>query len=309
MVNYKNLPKQVKIVEVSPRDGLQNESVQVSTKDKIAFIELLAKSGLKDIEITSFVHPKVVPQLSDADELIKGLKRFDDITYSALVPNLKGLERAIDSGIKRVAVFTACSETFTKKNINMSISESLTVFQEVTKKAIKNGLAVRGYISTCFVCPYEGEIKKEKVLEVAKALVDMGIYEVSLGDTIGAAVPTDITETVSYVIEKVPKEKIALHFHDTYGTALSNVISGLELGVSTFDASSGGLGGCPFAPGASGNLATEDLVYMLNKMKINTGVDLNKLAGASIYMQNIIGRSLPSKQLERLISTKQILSV
>jgi isopropylmalate/homocitrate/citramalate synthase len=309
MVTEKNLPKKVKIVEVGPRDGLQNEPVTISTQNKIGFIELLAESGLKDIEITSFVHPKVIPQLSDAEDVIKGLRQFEGVAYSALVPNLKGLQRAIDSGIKKVAVFTACSETFTKVNINMSIDESLKTFKEVTKTAIENGLSVRGYISTCFVCPYEGEIKKEKVLYVAKALIDLGIYEVSLGDTIGAAVPIDIFEAVGYVINQIPKEKIALHFHDTYGTALANVMSGLELGISTYDTSAGGLGGCPFAPGASGNLATEDLVYMLNKMKIETGVNINKLARASFYMQNIIGHTLPSKQLQRLGITGDILNV
>lgn len=309
MVIKSNLPKKVKIVEVGPRDGLQNESVNVSTKDKIAFIELLAASGLKDIETTSFVHPKVVPQLSDAEDVLKGLRRFDNVTYSALVPNLKGLQRAINSGIKKIAVFTACSETFTKTNINMSVEESLKTFKEVTKAALENKISVRGYVSTCFVCPYEGEIKKEKVLYVTKALIDLGIYEVSLGDTIGAAVPTDVHETIGYVINQIPKEKIALHFHDTYGTALANVMSGLELGISTYDSSSGGLGGCPFAPGASGNLATEDLVYMLNKMKIKTDIDINKLVQASLYMQNIIGRILPCKQLQRLGMAGQILNI
>lgn len=300
----KKYPEKVKIVEVGPRDGLQNESKLVETKDKVLFIEKLAKSGLKEIEVSSFVNPKVIPQLADAEEVIKDLKHHDGVVYSALAPNIKGFDRALASGIKKIAVFTACSETFNKRNINMTIKESIDNFKPIVESSLKNKMLVRGYISTCFVCPYEGEIKKEKVLEVALALLDMGAYEVSIGDTIGAASPKDVFETVEYLLTRIPREKIALHFHDTYGTALANIVSGLELGISTYDSSCGGLGGCPYAPGASGNLATEDLIYLLDRMGIQSGIDLKKLVEASVFIQDIIGHPLPSKQLKRLIDCK-----
>ena len=295
-----NYPQSVKIIEVGPRDGLQNESEIISTSDKLVFIEKLIASGLKNIEVSSFVHPEKVPQLKDAKEIISGLKEYPGLVYSALVPNIQGLERAKESGIKRISVFTSASETFTKKNINMTIKESLDTFKSIAEGAKKNNISVRGYISTCFICPYEGDIAKEKVLDITKALLELGVDEVSLGDTIGAASPKDVFETVGHVLNKVSKENIALHFHDTYGTALANVVAGLELGISTFDSSAGGLGGCPYAPGASGNLATEDILYLLNRMNIETGVNLGKLAEASFFMQKILGRTLPSKQLKRL---------
>ena len=303
----KQYPKSVKIVEVGPRDGLQNEKEIISAKDKIKFIELLAASGLKNIEVTSFVSPKAVPQLADAEEVVNGLKDcrglpWQALNLSCLVPNVKGLDRAISSGIKRIAIFTAASETFNKKNINMSVKKSIETYNDVIKTALTKGIVVRGYVSTCFYCPYEGKIKKEKVLEVANALIDLGVDEVSLGDTIGAAVPKDVLETVGFLLKEIPKEKIALHFHDTYGTALANVTAGLELGITTFDSSAGGLGGCPYAPGAAGNLATEDLVYLLNQSGIKTGVDLNKLTKASKFMQKILKRKLPSKQLARVLT-------
>lgn len=300
-------PKKVKIVEVGPRDGLQNEKEVISTKDKLIFIQKLANCGLTSIEVTSFVHPKKIPQLADAEEVIKGVKEIKspfEIEWSCLVPNMKGLERAIETGIKRIAIFTAASETFNMKNINMSPKESIATFEDVVKIALSKGMTVRGYVSTCFVCPYEGKINKEKVLEVTNALFDLGVDEVSIGDTIGAAVPKDVFDTVGYIIENIPREKIALHFHDTYGTALANVSAGLELGVTTFDSSCGGLGGCPFAPGASGNLATEDLVYLLNSSDINTGVNLDKLVETSEFMQGVLKRKLPSKQLQRLLTQK-----
>jgi hydroxymethylglutaryl-CoA lyase len=306
-----SLPKMVKIVEVGPRDGLQNEPGEISTETKLAFIQQLKASGLNQIEVTSFVNPKRIPQLADAAEVLKGLgfplgevesSEIDlgNVVYSALVPNEKGLERAMASGVKRIAVFTAASNTFTHKNINMSISESLAAFQPVVKTAVSSGMSVRGYVSTCFVCPYEGEINPNAVGEVTERLLEMGVDEVSLGDTIGAAAPVDIYETVGSVLSSVPVEKIALHFHDTYGTALANVLAGLELGITTFDSSAGGLGGCPYAPGASGNLATEDLVYFLHRMGIQTGVDLETLAQASWIIERALGRELPSKQLKRL---------
>lgn len=292
-----NYPRNVKIVEVGPRDGLQNESTIVSTADKIKFIELLSQSGLKEIEATSFVHPKAIPQLADGDEVIKSLNLKGPVLYSALVPNMKGFERAIGSGIKRIAVFTATSETFVKKNINMTIKESLDIFKPVIAGALENGITVRGYVSTCFVCPYEGKIKKEAVLAVADSLLELGVDEVSLGDTIGAAASKDVYETIGHVLSKISKDKIALHFHDTYSNALENVKAGLELGIGVFDSSAGGIGGCPYAPGAAGNLSTESLLSMLNEMKIETGVRVDKIAEASKFLNAILGKKSSSKKL------------
>ena len=289
------LPSRVHIVEVGPRDGLQNEAAQIPTTSKIAFIRALAAAGLTQIEATSFVSPKAIPQLADAVEVAKQLPAVAGVTYSALVPNEKGLERAIESGIKRIAVFTAASESFTKKNINMTIDGSLATFTPVIAKALAGGISVRGYLSTCFVCPYEGDIGREKVRELTQRLLDMGVDEVAISDTIGAASPRQVSDTVEFVLAKTPSEKIALHFHDTYGMALANVLVGLQLGITTFDASAGGLGGCPYAPGASGNLATEDLVYMLDRMGIETGVDLTKLIAASALIESAIGRATRSR--------------
>jgi hydroxymethylglutaryl-CoA lyase len=300
------LPDRVSIVEVGPRDGLQNESTPISTDVKLRFIQELVEAGLSQIEVTSFVNPKRVPQLADAPELIAKLPNAPGVTFSALVPNEKGLDRAIESGVKRIAVFTAASETFTQKNIGASIDESLAAFSPLVERAIDAGLSVRGYLSTCFVCPYEGEIKKEPVRELSTRLLDIGVDEVAISDTIGAAAPTDVRKTVGFVLENIPAEKIALHFHDTYGTALANVVAGLELGVATFDASAGGLGGCPFAPGAAGNLATEDLVYLLDRMNIRTGlagqsdVDLAKVVDAASIIANALNRPLPSAQWRRM---------
>jgi len=300
------MPDRVRIVEVGPRDGLQNESTPVATEVKLQFVRRLVDAGLSQIEVTSFVNPKRVPQLADAPELIAKLPNAADVTFSALVPNEKGLDRAIESGVKRIAVFTAASETFTQKNIGMSIDESMTSFASIVKRATGAGLSVRGYVSTCFVCPYEGEIEKERVRDVTARLLDTGVDEVAISDTIGAAAPTDVRETVGFVLENIPAEKIALHFHDTYGTALANVVAGLELGVATFDASAGGLGGCPFAPGAAGNLATEDLVYLLDRMNIRTGlagqsdVDLAKVVDAASIIANALNRPLPSAQWRRM---------
>ncbi len=299
------LPKQARIVEVGPRDGLQNEPEAISTEDKRRFIHLLVASGLQQIEVTSFVHPKRIPQLADAADLIRSLQPHPGVTYSALVPNMKGLERAQETGIQRIAVFTAASETFTQKNINMTIKESLDTFRPVIEGGLALGMSVRAYVSTCWVCPYEGDIAPEQVLPVVQALAGMGVDEISLGDTIGAAVPTDVKRTMDLLLTHHPADKLALHFHDTYGTALANVVAGLEMGVTTFDASAGGLGGCPYAPGASGNLATEDLVYLLTRMGVETGVNLGKLAEASAFMQGVLGRRLPSKQLQRLMANME----
>ena len=288
----------VRIVEVGPRDGLQNESTIVSTAKKAEFIRLLVAAGLTEIEVASFVHPKWVPQLADAQDLIKQLEPHDGVRYSALVPNMKGLERALESGIRRIAVFTASSETFNRKNINMGVQESIEVFTPVVARALKEGLSVRGYVSTCFVCPYEGAIAKEKVADVTRALFDIGVDEVSIGDTIGAATPRDVEITVGYLLGSFPASKLAMHFHDTYGMAVANVYQSLQMGITTFDSSAGGLGGCPYAPGASGNAATEDLLYLFDRLGIETGVDLKLLRRASHFIGQELARDLPSRVLK-----------
>ena len=296
------LPNKVKIIEVGARDGLQNEPGLILLEDKLKFISMLSASGLRDIEAAAFVHPKYVPQMADSADLIPQLlAKNNTVNFSALVPNMKGLEKAIESGIKRIAVFSAASETFTAKNINMSIAESLKVFKEVIDEALKNKISVRAYLSTCFVCPYEGEIDHNKVYDLSLALLDMGVDEVSLGDTIGAAAPTDVHRLLeTFQAKSLDLKQIALHMHDTYGTALANVAAGLEHGISTFDSSCGGLGGCPYAPGASGNLATEDLVYMLDRMGIETGVSLEALVKASTFIEQKLNKTLPAKNLRRL---------
>ena len=293
-----SLPRSIRIVEVGPRDGLQNESTIISTAKKAEFIQLLVAAGLKDIEVASFVHPKWVPQLADAQELISQLEPHEAVRYSALVPNMKGLERAMASGIRRIAVFTAASETFNRKNINMGIQESIDVFKPVVAEALKNGLSVRGYVSTCFVCPYEGPITKEKVGDVAGALFSLGVDEVSIGDTIGAATPREVEDTVGYLLAQFPASKLAMHFHDTYGMAVANVYQSLQMGITTFDSSAGGLGGCPYAPGASGNVATEDLLYLIDRLGIETGVDLKLVRQASHFIGQELARELPSRVLK-----------
>ena len=298
------LPKTVRIVEVGPRDGLQNETTIVATEKKAEFIALLVQAGLRDIEVTSFVHPKWVPQLADGEDLIKRLKGEAVVRYSALVPNVKGLERAIASGIRRIAVFTAASETFNRKNINMGIKESIDGFRPVVDRATKEGMSVRGYVSTCFVCPYEGAISKEKVAEVTRALLDLGVDEVSIGDTIGAATPRDVENTGGHLVRQFPIARLAMHFHDTYGMAVANVYQSLQMGFSTFDSSAGGLGGCPYAPGASGNVATEDLLYMLDRLNIETGVSLKMVRRASHFIAAELGRNLPSRVLQTTAGEK-----
>jgi len=292
------LPKSVRIVEVGPRDGLQNESKTVSTEKKAEFIKLLAAAGLKEIEVASFVHPKWVPQLADSEDLIRRLEPNPGVRYSALVPNMRGLERAIASGIRRIAVFTAASETFNQKNINMGVQESIDVFRPVVVRALQEGISVRGYLSTCFVCPYEGAVAKEKVADVTRALFDIGVDEVSIGDTIGAATPKDVETTVGFLLLSFPVRQLAMHFHDTYGMAVANVYQSLQMGITTFDSSAGGLGGCPYAPGASGNAATEDLVYLFDKLGVETGVSLKLLRLASHMIGQELARDLPSRVLK-----------
>jgi hydroxymethylglutaryl-CoA lyase len=271
------LPKQVKIIDVSPRDGLQNEKQNISTKTKLKLIRKLEKSGLKHIEVTGFVSPKWVPQLADSLDICKNLDFNSAIEYSALAPNLRGMQSAIASGIKEVAVFTAASESFTKKNINCSIDESFERFMPVMELAKQHNIKVRGYVSCVLGCPYEGDIAADKVAEITKRLFDIGCYEVSLGDTIGTGTPEKAKLMFEACLNIAPVEKLALHFHNTYGQALANIYACMQLGAHIIDASVAGLGGCPYAKGASGNVATEDVVYMLNGLDIESGINLNKL--------------------------------
>ncbi len=292
------LPQKIILTEVGPRDGLQNEKELLSTSQKLQFIQKLSEAGISQIEVGSFVSPKWVPQMGDTEEIVKALPSSNSIRNICLVPNQKGFEKALELGVRNIALFTAASETFTKKNINKTISESLKEFEAISIQAQKNNMWVRGYVSTCFVCPYEGKIKAEKVLEVSQVLMDLGVDELSLGDTIGAAVPTQVEVLLNLLASKISSDKIALHFHDTRGTALANVLAGLQFGIYRFDSSAGGLGGCPYAPGASGNLATEDLVYLLNEMGLNTGIDLSKVVEASRMMSEFLKRPLASKYLQ-----------
>ena len=281
-----DLPKSVKLVEVGPRDGLQNQPRILSTEEKIEYIRRLAEAGLKDIEVTSFVHPKWVPQLADAADVVARLPRHSDVRYSALVPNMKGLERALESGIRRIAVFTAASETFNRKNINMGIGESIEVFRPVVDRATREGLSVRGYVSTCFVCPYEGVITKEAVSTVTRSLFDLGIDEVSIGDTIGSATPRDVEDLLDHLLSQFPGRQLAMHFHDTYGMAIANIYQSLKMGLTTFDSSAGGIGGCPYAPGAAGNVATETVLFLFDRLGIQTGVSLPALREAAAFISH-----------------------
>ena len=292
------VPSGVKLVEVGPRDGLQNEHASISTADKIAFVNALTAAGHTMIEVSAFVSPKWVPQMADAAEVFAGIDRKRGVRYTALVPNLQGLERASSAGVSEVAIFAAASETFSRKNINQSIDESLANYSGVVKTAAREGLEVRGYLSTCFVCPFEGPVDPARVAEVAQRLLDLGCYEIAVSDTIGAAHPGQVTAVLDAVTKTVPLEKVALHFHDTRGTALANVLAGLDYGVTTFDSSAGGLGGCPFAPGAAGNLATEDLLFMLNGLGIDTGVSIDGVAAASRLIETKLDHKLPSRYLQ-----------
>jgi hydroxymethylglutaryl-CoA lyase len=296
------VPSRVSIVEVGPRDGLQNEAAHVATADKIAFIDLLSAARAAagpnthgTIEVSAFVSPKWVPQMADAEAVFDGIDRRADVRYSALVPNLAGLERAHAAGVTDAAIFAAASETFSRKNINQTIDESLATYRQVCERAAQLGIRVRAYVSTAFGCPFEGAVPPRRVAEVSAALVEMGSYEVAVSDTIGIAHPGQVPRVVGEVSTRVPIDRIALHFHDTRGTALANVLAALELGVATFDASAGGLGGCPYAPGATGNLATEDLLYMLDGLGITTGVDLNGVVAASSFIESRVGHALPSR--------------
>jgi hydroxymethylglutaryl-CoA lyase len=295
------LPERVTIYEVGPRDGLQNEARQVPTADKIRFIESLIAAGLKRIEITSFVSPKWIPQLADGAEVSRGVPRPADVRFSALVPNRKGLDAALASGMKEIAVFLSASETHNKKNINKTIAETLAAFADVVPPALAAGVPVRAYVSTVFGCPYEGDVDPARVVALTQALREMGVYQVSLGDTIGVANPRQVEDVLGQVLGVIPVDRIddiAVHFHDTQGTALANCLVALTLGITTIDAAVGGLGGCPYAPGASGNLATDDVVAMLHSMGVETGIDLDKLVECSRLAATFVGHELSSKYMK-----------
>lgn len=289
------LPKHVKVVEVGPRDGLQNETEIVPTAVKVALIDKLAAAGLPAIEAGSFVSPKWVPQMADTPAVLAGIARRSGVSYPVLVPNLKGLEGALAAGVEEIAVFGAASESFSRKNINCSIAESLERFAPVIAAAADKGLRVRGYVSCVLGCPYEGPVAPEKVAAVAERLFAMGCYEISLGDTIGTGTPGKAKAMVEAVAQRVPRERLAAHFHDTYGQALANIYAVLETGVAGVDASVAGLGGCPYAKGATGNVATEDVLYLLDGLGIDTGVDMSALLQAGWFICDHLGRPPASK--------------
>jgi hydroxymethylglutaryl-CoA lyase len=293
-----NLPARVQIVEVGPRDGLQNEATHIPTPEKIAFVDRLTAAGHSIIEVSAFVSPKWVPQMADASDVFAGIRRKPGVRYTALVPNLTGLTRAREARVDEIAIFAAASESFSARNINQTIDESLATYKTVCAEAVAAGLRVRGYVSTAFGCPFEGAVPPARVADVAARLIELGAYEVAISDTIGIAHPGQVPEVVGEVVQRVPLDRVALHFHDTRGTALANVLAALQLGVSTFDASAGGLGGCPYAPGAAGNLATEDLVYMLDGLRIETGVRLEGLMEASKAIEPLLGHRLPSRVVQ-----------
>ncbi len=289
------VPGSVSVYEVSPRDGLQNEAVTVPTTRKLRLIEALVAAGLTRIEVTSFVSARWVPQLADGEEVARLLPRREGIVYSALCPNARGLERALASGIGEIGVFVSASETHNLKNVNKTIAATLDGFRDVIAPAVAAGLRVRGYVSTVWGCPYEGSVDARRALAIARELRAQGCYQISLGDTIGVGTPRQTHDLVRMFLAELPGDELALHLHDTRGTALANALVGLELGIRTLDASVGGLGGCPYAPGAAGNLATEDLVFMLDGMGVETGIDLDKLWEAGRVAAAVVGRELPGK--------------
>ncbi len=285
----------IRITDVGPRDGLQNEKHLVATADKVAFINALSHSGVAEIEVSSFVSAKWVPQLSDAAEVFASIERRPGVVYSALVPNLKGLASAAECGVEKVAVFTAASETFTQRNINASLAESIERFKPVVEQARRHGMTIRAYISCAIACPYEGPIAPTAVADVARRLLDLGVDELDLGDTIGVAAPTDIDRLYDAIATVVAPVETTLHLHDTRGTALACLLRAIDCGVCSFDASTGGLGGCPYAPGAAGNLATEDVVYCLDRMGLETGIALDRLVAAGGIIERALGRRLPGR--------------
>jgi hydroxymethylglutaryl-CoA lyase len=293
-----SLPPRVTVVEVGPRDGLQNEAATLSVEDRAAFCNALLDAGLAVVEVGAFVSPRWVPQMAASEEVYRRVGRREGIRLPVLVPNRAGFARARDAGVREIAVFTAASETFNRRNTNASIDESFVRFGEFLPEALASAMWVRGYVSTCFGCPYEGRVAPERVVDVVGRLFEAGCHEVSIGDTIGVAVPTQVSDLVGRLAATAPRDALAVHFHDTRGTALANVLAALQEGITIVDSSAGGLGGCPYAPGASGNLATEDLVYMLQGMGIQTGVDLDRLVEASWTIATRLGHPLPSRYLQ-----------
>jgi hydroxymethylglutaryl-CoA lyase len=300
---FENNPSRVKIVEVGPRDGLQNEKISLSLEDKLEYIRLLANSGLTTIEATSFVRADKIPQMGDASKLfseISKLDNFDSINFPCLVPNQKGYELASKVGVKEISLFSATSDQFTQKNINCSVEESFERMKAVADLAKKDGVKIRGYISTAFGCPYAGEMSSKSLVEVVEKFLDLGVYEISIGDTIGVATPKQVDDYLKAILKVTTRNKIAMHFHDTRGMALSNILVSLEHGIETFDASSGGLGGCPYATGATGNIATEDVIYLLESLGIKTGIDLKKIVEASKFILSKVQKESPSKYFQTL---------
>ncbi|HUP66147.1 MAG TPA: hydroxymethylglutaryl-CoA lyase [Thermoanaerobaculia bacterium] len=296
---------EVRIVEVGARDGLQNEKATIPAAAKVSFIEALADAGLPVVEAGAFVHPKWVPQMADTAEVIRAIRRKPDVDYPVLVPNIKGLERALEAGVDSISIFTAASETFNQRNINMTIEQSFEAFAPVAARARAEGFRMRGYVSCACGCPYEGAVAPERVLEVAARLLDLGCYEVSIGDTIGSGTPRQVQGLIGLLLQVMPAGRLAMHFHDTRGMAIANTLAALETGVATYDASAGGLGGCPYAPGASGNMATEDLVYFLASLGIETGVDLDRLVAATDIIAPFLDHPLPGKYLQSRTGGRQ----
>ena len=294
------LPARVRIVEVGPRDGLQNESAPIDTATKVALVDALSAAGVPVIEVGAFVSPRWIPQMADTADVFRAIRRAPGVAYTALVPNTIGLRRAMAAGVTEIAIFAASSETFSRRNINQTVAESLTGYAEVVREALENGLRVRAYLSTAFGCPYEGAVPLPRVVDVAVQLRDMGAYEVAVSDTIGVAHPGQVWDVLAALESRLALAQIALHFHDTRGTALANVLAALQAGIMAFDTSAGGLGGCPYAPGAAGNLATEDLVSMLDGLAIATGVDLTQVARAASAIEPRLDHLLPSRYVQAL---------
>jgi hydroxymethylglutaryl-CoA lyase len=299
------LPHRVTVVEVGPRDGLQNEAELIPTDAKIAFVDALTNAGLPVIEIGAFVNPARVPQMADTGDIARGVTRREGTRYMALVPNLRGLAAAKEAGLTDIAVFAAASETFSQRNINQSIDQSLAAYADVIRTARDADVRVRGYLSTSFGCPFEGDVPIARVVDLTERLLALGVFEVAVSDTIGVATPRQVVETIAALGARVPTSAIALHFHDTRGTALANVYAALEAGITTFDASAGGLGGCPFAPGAAGNLSTEDLLYMLHGLNIETGVDLDAVVLASRRIGGFLSHPLPSRYAQAALGASR----
>jgi hydroxymethylglutaryl-CoA lyase len=302
---FEKLPASVTLYEVGPRDGLQNEARLIPTADKVALIDALSGTGLRAIEVTSFVNPKWIPQLADAVEVASRIQRVPGVAYSALVPNRQGLEGAQKAGMSEIAVFLSASETHNKKNVNKTIAGTLEAFRETVPPAIAAGMKVRAYVSTVFGCPYEGQVDPARAVDLCRSLRALGCYQISLGDTIGVGTPRQVRDVLTRFLAEMPAEELAVHFHDTRGTALANILVAVELGITTVDSALGGLGGCPYAPGAAGNVATEDVVYMLEGMGVNTGIDLDRLIDCSRLASSLVGHEMPSKYYRAAMGARQ----